>query len=278
MAFGTDKEAATEVSTALRDRARARERITGKIKVYLALFKVVLEDCGSAPSANHLDGLRWLCGGAKRRKGTDLCQVLDYPSLMPPERPRYLMGVGRPLDLGKAVRGIDMFDCVIQTRHSRSGMFYTSQGRIRLTDRRYRNDMYPPDVSCDCYTCTNFTRAYLNHLFRVGEILGATLATIHNLTWFAKFMAKMRQSIIENRFDEFRAGHTVYPEKTEQPASKSRGGQVKTGRKTSALAAFEQEQCQNDQRQNPPTDTIQNMGPLWTFVGVVSGSGKVGRR
>ena len=125
------------------------------------------------------------------------------------------MGVGRPLDLVEGVaRGIDMFDCVIQTRHSRSGMFYTSAGRIRITDRRYRNDMYPPDTSCDCYTCRNFTRAYLHHLFRIGEILSATLATIHNLTWFAKFMANMRQSIIEQRFSEYRDWvHKIYPEK-----------------------------------------------------------------
>ncbi|MFT4975216.1 MAG: queuine tRNA-ribosyltransferase [Myxococcota bacterium] len=138
---------------------------------------------------------------------------------MPAEHPRYLMGVGRPLDLVEGVaRGIDMFDCVIQTRHSRSGMFYTDTGRIRITDKRYRADMYPPDTQCTCYTCSRFTRAYLNHLFRVGEILGATLATIHNLTWFASYMDRMRQAIIEGRFEAFRAWvHDVYPEKTDPP-------------------------------------------------------------
>ena len=146
------------------------------------------------------------------------------------------MGVGRPLDLVEGVaRGVDMFDCVIQTRHSRSGMFYTSKGRIRLTDRRYRNDMYPPDSSCDCYTCRNFTRAYLNHLFRVGEILGATLATIHNLHWFARYMERMRQSILEGRFEEFRAWvHKTYPEKPEAPPSakgSGRGGRRKAKRR-----------------------------------------------
>ena len=111
-----------------------------------------------------------------------------------------------------------MFDCVIQTRHSRSGMFYTSQGRKRLTDSRYKNDMYPIDTSCDCYTCKNFTRAYVHHLFKIGDILSATLATIHNLTWFAKFMANMRQSIVEGRFEEYRKWvHEVYPPTTGAP-------------------------------------------------------------
>ena len=143
-----------------------------------------------------------------------MVEVLDYTTdKMPADRPRYLMGVGRPIDLVEGVaRGIDMFDCVIQTRHSRSGMFYTNVGRIRITDKRYRADMYPPDTSCGCYTCRSFTRAYLNHLFRVGEILGATLATIHNLTWFAGFMARMRRSIFDGTFEEFRAWvHEVYP-------------------------------------------------------------------
>jgi len=147
-----------------------------------------------------------------------MCEVLDSTThLMPADHPRYLMGVGRPLDLVEGVaRGIDMFDCVIQTRHARSGMFYTRRGRMRITDRRYRHDMYPPDTSCGCYTCSNFTRAYLNHLFKVGEVLGATLATLHNLTWFADFMARMRQSIIDGGFEAFRAEVAeAYPERAQ---------------------------------------------------------------
>jgi queuine tRNA-ribosyltransferase len=144
-----------------------------------------------------------------------MCDILDETTLhMPDDYPRYLMGVGRPLDLVEGVaRGVDMFDCVIQTRHSRSGIFYTSRGRIRMTDSKFKNDMYAPDSSCSCYTCLNFTRAYLHHLFKIGEILSATLATIHNLTWFAQFMANMRQSIIEGKFDSYRAWvHDIYPE------------------------------------------------------------------
>lgn len=161
-------------------------------------------------------------GGLSVGEGHQLmCEVLDYTTChMSWEHPRYLMGVGRPLDLVEGVaRGIDMFDCVIQTRHARSGMFYTSRGRMRVTESRYRRDMYPPDTSCDCYTCTNFTRAYLHHLFRVGEVLGATLATLHNLHWFAKFMGRMRASILEGTFESFRKEvHETYPEKPPQKA------------------------------------------------------------
>ena len=149
-----------------------------------------------------------------------MCEVLDHTMPhMAPEFPRYLMGVGRPVDLVEGVaRGIDMFDCVIQTRHARSGMFYTSRGRLRMTDRRYRRDMFPADASCDCYTCQNFTRAYLHHLFRVGEVLGATLATLHNIHWFQSFMANMRQAIVEGRFEAFRADvHANYPKRPPQP-------------------------------------------------------------
>lgn len=153
-------------------------------------------------------------GGLSVGEGHEvMCEVLDYSAeLLPASHPRYLMGVGLPLDLVEGVaRGIDMFDCVVQTRHSRSGLFYTTPGRIRITDSRFRNDMYPPDTSCSCYTCQNFTRAYLHHLFRVKEILGASLATIHNLTWFANYMAKMRQSILDGTFPAFRrAAHDVW--------------------------------------------------------------------
>jgi queuine tRNA-ribosyltransferase len=161
-------------------------------------------------------------GGLSVGEGPDrMKEVLDATTgFMPKDKPRYLMGVGRPQDLVEGVaRGIDMFDCVIQTRHARSGLMYTSQGRLRITDRRYRNDMYPIDTSCSCTTCRRFTRAYVHHLFRVGEILGTTLATVHNLHWFHSFMGEMRTSILEGRFAAFRAHvHTIYPEADDGPA------------------------------------------------------------
>ena len=133
--------------------------------------------------------------------------------LLPEDRPRYLMGVGRPRDLLDCVRrGVDMFDCVIPTRHARSGVFYTLQGRIRITDRRYRRDGYPPDTGCDCYTCTGFTRAYLHHLFKVGEILGSTLATVHNLRFFQMWMDRIREAIIAGNLDDVAPElEAVYP-------------------------------------------------------------------
>jgi queuine tRNA-ribosyltransferase len=127
---------------------------------------------------------------------------------------RYLMGVGRPLDLVEGVaRGIDMFDCVLPTRHARSGTLYTTMGRVRITDARYRKDMYPIDTSCQCYSCRTFSRAYLHHLFRVGEVLGATLCTIHNISFFIDFMERMRASILDGSFAAFRKKVAeLYPE------------------------------------------------------------------
>lgn len=133
---------------------------------------------------------------------------------MPWEAPRYLMGVGRPLDLVEAVaRGVDMFDCVIQTRHARSGVMWTWHGRVRITDRRYRKDMRPLDERCACTVCRTFTRAYLHHLFEVGEILGAVLASVHNIAWFQQFMGAMRESVIDGTFETFRAQvRDLYPD------------------------------------------------------------------
>jgi queuine tRNA-ribosyltransferase len=135
-----------------------------------------------------------------------MCEVLEVTvPHMSPGHARYLMGVGRPLDLVEGVaRGIDMFDCVLATRHARSGALYTMAGRIRITDARYRKDMFPVDTSCDCYTCKTFSRAYLHHLFRVGEVLGATLSTLHNIRFFMRFMEQLRVSILDGTFGSFR--------------------------------------------------------------------------
>lgn len=159
-----------------------------------------------------------------------MCDVLDVTTPhLPDTHARYLMGVGRPLDLVEGVaRGIDMFDCVVPTRHARSGVVYTTVGRIRLTDARFRKDMFPVDTNCGCYTCRTFSRAYLHHLFHVGEVLGSTLATIHNLTWFAAFMANMRMSIVEGSFEVFRRRvHEVWPEDT---SPKPVAAHVRSGR------------------------------------------------
>lgn len=131
--------------------------------------------------------------------------VLDYtvPEL-PVNKPRYLMGVGRPEDIVESVqRGIDMFDCVIPTRHARTGFLYTSKGILKIRNSRYKDDTRPIDESCDCYTCRHYSRAYLKHLDKCGEILGARLNTLHNLHYFQRLMQDIRNAIEDQRFDEF---------------------------------------------------------------------------
>jgi queuine tRNA-ribosyltransferase len=115
---------------------------------------------------------------------------------MPAERPRYLMGVGRPEDIVKAVlRGIDMFDCVMPTRHARNGHLFTSTGVINIRNSAFAADLAPVDPRCDCYTCRNFSRAYLRHLDRCNEILGSRLNTIHNLHFYIDLMRALRAAI-----------------------------------------------------------------------------------
>ncbi len=115
---------------------------------------------------------------------------------LPADKPRYLMGVGTPEDLVAAVTaGIDMFDCVLPTRNARNGWLFTRFGDIKIRNARYKTDTQPPDATCACYACRNFTRAYLHHLDRISEILGARLATIHNLFYYHVLMAELREAI-----------------------------------------------------------------------------------
>ena len=134
-------------------------------------------------------------------------RMMVLESLMPKMAeniPRYLMGLGTPIDIIKAVSvGVDMFDCVIPTRHARNGQIYTHSGVVRIKNSQYINDLEPLDDACECYTCTNFTRSYIRHLFNCNEILGARLATIHNLSFYIKLMENIRKSIQSDSFDEF---------------------------------------------------------------------------
>jgi queuine tRNA-ribosyltransferase len=123
---------------------------------------------------------------------------------MPVDAPRYLMGVGTPVDIAEGVlRGIDMFDCVIPTRHARNGQLFTSQGSVRFRHARYRDDTAAPDPDCECYTCSNYSLAYLRHLVKCGEILGPRLATIHNLHYYQKLMSNIREAIAAGNLGEF---------------------------------------------------------------------------
>ena len=127
---------------------------------------------------------------------------------MPADRPRYLMGVGRPEDIVAAVqRGIDLFDCVIPTRHARNGHLFTSTGFINIRNASHQMDLGPIDPMCSCYTCRNFSRSYLKHLDRCKEILGARLNTIHNLHVYLSLMRALRAAIAEGRLSSFAAGY-----------------------------------------------------------------------
>ncbi|MGH8442548.1 MAG: tRNA guanosine(34) transglycosylase Tgt [Nevskiaceae bacterium] len=140
--------------------------------------------------------------------------VLDgiAPS-MPADRPRYLMGVGTPRDLVQAVgRGLDMFDCVMPTRNARNAHLFTSEGVIRLRNARYRNDANPLDPACDCPACKGYSRAYLHHLDKCNEILGARLNTLHNLHYYQRLMQRMREAIEAGRFEDFASELLAGPE------------------------------------------------------------------
>jgi queuine tRNA-ribosyltransferase len=128
--------------------------------------------------------------------------------LLPSDRPRYLMGVGRPIDLIEAVlRGIDLFDCVLPTRNARNACAFTRDGTLRLRNRVHHRDGRPLDPACDCPACLGFSRAYLRHLFLSGEMLGPMLVSVHNLTYYQRLMRGLRDAIRENRTQEFRSSH-----------------------------------------------------------------------
>jgi queuine tRNA-ribosyltransferase len=123
---------------------------------------------------------------------------------MPADKPRYLMGVGKPEDIVEAVRrGVDMFDCVMPTRNARNGHLFTSQGVVKIRNAGHQHDTGPLDPACDCYTCRNYSRSYLRHLDKTGEILGARLNTIHNLYYYQSLMRGLRRAIEEGALEDF---------------------------------------------------------------------------
>lgn len=135
----------------------------------------------------------------------DMIRVLNHTAhKMPADKPRYLMGVGKPADIVEAVRrGVDMFDCVMPTRNARNGHLFVTEGVIKIRNAKHRYDTSPLDENCSCYTCKNFTRSYLHHLDKCGEMLGAQLNTIHNLHHYQQLMLDLREAIAESRLDDF---------------------------------------------------------------------------
>ncbi len=144
--------------------------------------------------------------------------TLDFTlPMLPVDKPRYLMGVGRPEDIVEAVRrGVDMFDCVMPTRNARNGHLFTRFGQVRIRNAQYEKDTRPIDPQCTCYTCQNFSRSYLRHLDKCNEILGARLNTWHNLHYYQELMHDIRTAITENRYDDFVA--EFYAARTQKDA------------------------------------------------------------
>jgi queuine tRNA-ribosyltransferase len=177
-----------------------------------ALFGIVQGGMYPPLRSASLDGLLrigfdgYAVGGLSVGEPADArARILDHlADQLPGDRPRYLMGVGRPADIVAAVaRGIDLFDCVMPTRNARNGHLFVQGGVVRIRNARYRRDEQPLDPSCACYTCRHYSRAYLHHLARCNEILGARLNTIHNLAHYQDLMRTIRAEIAAGRFTAF---------------------------------------------------------------------------
>jgi len=207
----TEAEAEKSMQMSLRWAKRSRERFDG-LGNPNALFGIIQGSVYSHLRDISLEGLLeigfdgYAIGGlAVGEPKEEMHKVLDYITPKIPEnRPRYLMGVGKPEDLVEGVRrGVDMFDCVMPTRNARNGHLFTSAGVIKIRNARHRSDTAPLEAGCDCYTCQNYSRAYLHHLDKCNEILGARLNTIHNLRYYQRLMQGLRSAIEQGTLDGF---------------------------------------------------------------------------
>ena len=144
-------------------------------------------------------------GLAVGEEKSEMHRILDFiVPKMPEDKPRYLMGVGKPQDiLDGVLRGVDMFDCVMPTRNARNGHLFTSEGIVKIRNAKYKDDTSPLDPHCDCYTCRNFSKSYLHHLDKCGEMLGARLNSIHNLRFYQRLMQDIRDNIANGTLDKF---------------------------------------------------------------------------
>ncbi len=209
----TELEAAKSMRMSLRWAKRSKDEFE-RLENPNALFGIVQGGMFRHLREESLEGLRavgfhgYAIGGLSvgEPKETMLEILADIAPKLPEDRPRYLMGVGTPEDLVEGVsNGVDMFDCVMPTRNARNGWLFTRFGDIKIKNSRYRNDLRPLDAGCTCYACRNFSRAYLHHLHKVGEILGARLNTIHNLHFYLTIMREMREAIAAGTFEAWKA-------------------------------------------------------------------------
>lgn len=205
----TEKEARDSMELSLRWAKRSKDAHEGNEN---ALFGIVQGGMYPHLREESLDGLvdidfdGYAIGGLSvGEPKEDMINILDHTAWkLPKDKPRYLMGVGKPEDLVESVRrGIDMFDCVMPTRNARNGHIFVHDGVVKLRNAKHKHDTGPLDEKCDCYTCKNYSRAYLHHLDKCNEILGARLNTIHNLRFYQKLMADMRDALEKGTFDQF---------------------------------------------------------------------------
>ncbi|WP_186070949.1 tRNA guanosine(34) transglycosylase Tgt [Burkholderia gladioli] len=208
----THKEAAESMRMSLRWARRSLDEFNG-LGNPNALFGIVqggmFEDLRDESLAGlaELDFHGYAIGGLSvGEPKEDMMRVLQHVGpRLPAHKPHYLMGVGTPEDLVEGVaNGVDMFDCVMPTRNARNGWLFTRFGDVKIRNATHKNSLRPLDESCGCYTCRNFTRGYLHHLHRVGEILGAQLNTIHNLHYYLTLMSEIREAIETHSFEAFR--------------------------------------------------------------------------
>lgn len=205
----TYAEAIQSMTLSLRWAARSKQAHTGNPN---ALFGIVQGSIYPELRRQSLEGLQaigfdgYAIGGLSvGETKAEMLLVLDaLLPIMPANRPRYLMGVGTPEDIVEAVRrGVDMFDCVMPTRNARNGHLFTENGVVRIRNSVHKTSMEPLDASCDCYTCTHYTRAYLHHLDHCHEMLGARLQTIHNLHYYQRLMKHLRSAIEQGKLANF---------------------------------------------------------------------------
>lgn len=208
----TEAEAAASMRMSLRWAKRSKNEFE-RLENPNALFGIVQGGMFKHLREESLDGLKrigfhgYALGGLSvGEPKEEMLRILDeVAGQLPEDHPRYLMGVGTPEDLVDGVsRGIDMFDCVMPTRNARNGWLFTRFGDIKLKNSRYRSDLRPLDPTCTCYTCRHFSRSYLHHLHKVGEILGARLNTIHNLHYYLTLMQEMRDALEAGTFEEWK--------------------------------------------------------------------------
>ena len=205
----TEKQASESMQLSMRWAARCKDAHGGNPSALFGIvqggmFEALRQESAQALTGIGFDG--YAIGGLSVGEPEEERElVLGYTlPVLPEDKPRYLMGVGRPQDIIAAVlHGVDMFDCVMPTRNARNGYYFTRHGVLKIRNARFRLDTRPIDEGCDCYTCRNFSRAYLKHLDRCREMLGPQLATIHNLHFYQRLMAGLRDAIENGSLDEF---------------------------------------------------------------------------